>query len=125
MNRVTKPEPVTLSTGEIAQRPIPGLYIIENKEKPKQTKKKTKNIVESVTKAMDEVSLGDNKHNSEVAADPIKKLKNLKKRLREVETLENKLKQGLIAKPEPEQLAKIQRKNDLILEIEGLEKEIQ
>lgn len=57
------------------------------------------------------------------ATDPAKKLKNLKKRLREVEALEEKLKNGTIAKPEPEQLAKINRKNDLLVQIRELEKQ--
>jgi hypothetical protein len=42
MSRNTKPEPVKLSTGETAHRPIPGLIIIDDKEK-KQAKKKNKN----------------------------------------------------------------------------------
>lgn len=58
-------------------------------------------------------------------SDPDKKLKNLKKRLREVETLEEKIKSGTIVKPEPEQLTKIKRKNDLLLQIHELEKQIQ
>lgn len=58
------------------------------------------------------------------ATDPAKRLKNLKKRLREVEALEEKLKKGEITKPEAEQLAKIQRKKDLLMEIHQLEKQI-
>lgn len=54
--------------------------------------------------------------------DPQKKLKNLKKRLREVEALEEKIKNGLITKPEPEQLTKIKRKSDLMMQIHELEK---
>lgn len=59
------------------------------------------------------------------ATDPAKKLKNLRKRLREVEALEEKVKNGIITKPEPEQLAKINRKNDLLVQIRELEKEVQ
>lgn len=57
--------------------------------------------------------------------DPDKKLKNLKKRLREVETLEEKIKNGTLVKPEPEQLIKIKRKNDLLMQIHELEKQLQ
>lgn len=71
-----------------------------------------------MTKQLDNVKLTNS------TTDPAKKLKNLKKRLREVEALEEKLKSGLIPKPEPEQLAKIQRKSDLILQIIELEKTI-
>lgn len=59
------------------------------------------------------------------AIDPAKKLKNLKKRLREVEALEEKIKSGAVSKPEPEQLAKINRKNDLLVQIRELEKQVQ
>lgn len=59
------------------------------------------------------------------AVDPEKKLKNLKKRLREIESLEEKVKNGTLAKPEPEQLTKIKRKNDLLLQIHDLEKQLQ
>lgn len=58
----------------------------------------------------------------DATTDNAKRLKNLKKRLREVEALEEKLKEGLIAKPEPDQLAKVKRKSDLIMEIHELEK---
>lgn len=39
MNR--KPEPVVLPSGQTAQRPIPGLYILDEKPKPKKKKNKT------------------------------------------------------------------------------------
>jgi partner of Y14 and mago protein len=123
MSRNTKPEPVKLSTGETAHRPIPGLIIIDDKEK-KQAKKKNKNKVEEVTKQIQNVTICEKAKEAPVQTDPAKKLKNLKKRLREVETLEEKLKSGLIPKPEPEQLAKIQRKNDLLMQIRELEKQI-
>lgn len=59
------------------------------------------------------------------ATDPAKKLKNLKKRLREVEALEEKIKSGAVAKPEPEQLVKINRKNELLFQIREVEKQMQ
>lgn len=58
------------------------------------------------------------------ATEPAKKLKNLKKRLREVEALAEKLKSGEISKPEPEQLAKVKRKNDLLMQIREIEKQL-
>lgn len=57
--------------------------------------------------------------------DPKKKLKNLKKRLREVEALEEKLEAGSLQNPEKDQLMKIKRKNDLLLQIRELEKQCQ
>ncbi|KAJ8971008.1 hypothetical protein NQ314_000926 [Rhamnusium bicolor] len=70
----------------------------------------------------------ENKVNSnqpQEQTEPTKKLKNLRKRLREVEALEEKLKNGLVPKPEPDQLAKIKRKNDLLMQIHELEKQLQ
>ncbi|KAJ3645841.1 hypothetical protein Zmor_023467 [Zophobas morio] len=122
MNKNTKPEPVKLSTGETAHRPIPGLFIIEDKEK-KQPKKKNKKV-EEVTKQLENTTISEKTKDTPAQTDPAKKLKNLKKRLREVEALEEKLKNGLIPKPEPEQLTKIQRKNDLLMQIRELEKQI-
>lgn len=58
----------------------------------------------------------------EVEISTDKKIKNLKKKVREIEALEEKLKNGSVTKPEPEQLQKIKRKNDLLLQIHELEK---
>ena len=60
-----------------------------------------------------------------VATDPAKKLRNLKKKLRDIEALEAKLSSGEIDKPEPEQLDKVARKPDVMKEIFALEKQIQ
>lgn len=57
--------------------------------------------------------------------DPTKKLKNLRKKLREVETLEEKIEKGLISKPEQEQITKIKRKNEILMQIHTLEKQLQ
>lgn len=92
--------------------------------------------IEEVTKQLETTNLTENKAQNnkkepeeskkqQEATDPVKKLKNLKKRLREVESLEEKLKNGLIAKPEPEQLAKVERKNELLFQIHELEKQVQ
>lgn len=59
------------------------------------------------------------------AIDPAKKLKNLRKKLREVETLQEKIENGFISKPEEEQLAKIKRKNEILMQIRLLEKQVQ
>ncbi|KAF2897833.1 hypothetical protein ILUMI_08341 [Ignelater luminosus] len=152
-NRVTKPV-TALPSGHVAHQSIPGLFILDDKEKSKN-KKKTKNV-EEISKNLEQVKLNEssnakvqsktNKSDAKVktetktaktetkvqkssateannqTTDPAKRLKNLKKRLREVEALEEKLKNGQIAKPEPDQLTKIQRKNDLLMQIRELEK---
>lgn len=60
-----------------------------------------------------------------VATDPAKKLRNLKKKLRDIEALEAKLSSGEIESPEPEQLEKVARKPDVMKDINALEKQIQ
>jgi len=57
-----------------------------------------------------------------VATDPAKKLRNLRKKLRDIEALEARLNSGEIVNPEPEQVEKIARKEDVIKEISALEK---
>lgn len=56
------------------------------------------------------------------ATDPARKLRNLRKKLRDIETLESKLESGEIPDPEPEQLEKVSRKPDVMEEIMSLEK---
>lgn len=53
--------------------------------------------------------------------DPVKRLKNLKKKLREIEALEEKIKTGTLKNPDKEQKEKISRKNEIIKEIEMLD----
>lgn len=125
VNRHTKPsEPVRLPTGHTAHTSIPGLFILDDKEK-KHTKKKSsaaKVKVEEVTKQLENVKIVQEQKT--IDTDPAKRLKNLKKKLREIEALEEKLKKGEITKPEPEQLAKVKRKNDLLMEINQVEKKV-
>lgn len=67
----------------------------------------------------------ENKNRTTESIDPAKKLKNLRKKLREVEALQEKIENGLIPKPEQEQLAKINRKNEILMQIHVLEKQFQ
>jgi len=48
----------------------------------------------------------------------------LKKKLRDIEALEKKLKEGVISNPEPEQLEKVARKIQVEQEIEEMEKQL-
>lgn len=50
-----------------------------------------------------------------------KRLKNLKKKLRQIEDLEFKISSGALAKPDPDQIKKIHQKEVIIDEIESLE----
>lgn len=56
-----------------------------------------------------------------VPADPAKRLKNLKKKLREIEVLEIKLNNGEIENPEKDQLEKVKNKHQVVDEIAKLE----
>lgn len=125
VNRQSKPvEPVKLPSGHTAHTSIPGLFILDDKKKTAKKKAK-KPVVEEVTKQIQSVKIVEKpQEEQKTTTDPVKRLKNLKKKIREIESLEEKLKKGEITKPEPEQLAKIKRKNDLLLEIDQLEKKI-
>jgi len=61
-------------------------------------------------------------HQQPTATDPSRKLRNLRKKLRDIEALEAKLASGEISAPEPEQLEKVSRKADVMAEIAALEK---
>lgn len=56
------------------------------------------------------------------STDPAKRLKNVKKKLRDIEALEGKLKSGELKNPDKDQLEKIKRKAEVIKEIKDLEK---
>jgi partner of Y14 and mago protein len=56
------------------------------------------------------------------ATDPAKKLRNLRKKLRDIEALEKKLSSGEIESPEPEQLEKVSRRVDVEKDIVELER---
>ncbi|XP_042215714.1 partner of Y14 and mago-like [Homarus americanus] len=59
-----------------------------------------------------------------VASDPTKRLRNLKKKLRDIEKLEKQIASGDLKNPEPEQLEKVKKKEEVIQQIENLEDEI-
>ena len=54
--------------------------------------------------------------------DPAKKIKNLRKKLRDTEALEQKIKSGEVKNPDKDQLDKIKRKKEVVKEIQELEK---
>ena len=56
--------------------------------------------------------------------DPTKRLRNLKKKLRDIEALEAKLDSGEVKNPEPEQLEKVVRKAQVQAEIRALEERV-
>lgn len=119
--------------------PIPGLVIPNDGKKKKKKNNKSKGV-DSVTEDLAKTAIskvvkenGSKQVNDTSAktqseetgnnVDPVKRLKNLRKKLREIETLETKIKGGELKNPEKEMLDKISRKSEIMNEIEQLEHE--
>jgi len=109
--------------------PVPLPISSKNKKKKKSSNQSqvTSNGVSELTTQLSSTSITDKPGGGQqpVATDPAKKLRNLKKKLRDIEALEAKLSSGEIDKPEPEQLDKVARKQDVMKEIFALEKQVQ
>lgn len=97
---------------------IPG-YFVDDKPKKSKPKKEKKPKVEEVSKTLAKIKI------EEAPQDPAKRLKNLKKRLREIEALEQKILSGDLKGPEKEQLDKVARKKEVVREIRILESSLE
>ncbi|XP_070496962.1 partner of Y14 and mago [Chironomus tepperi] len=99
----------------------PSATVTATKSQPAPIRVMTK--VEDVTKIDD---LNDTMQNSLKIRDDVvelsKRLKRLRRRLRELELLDEKIKSGEIVKPQKDQLEKITRRFEIEKEIEELEK---
>ncbi|KAL4702622.1 hypothetical protein ACJJTC_013043 [Scirpophaga incertulas] len=110
------------TTGNI--QPIPGMIINVDKKK----KKKKSGVDDAADKlAKCEITEPDfsspsssSQYSVVIQSDPSKRLKNLRKKLRDIETLEEKIKSGLLKNPDKDQREKISKKADIIKEIELL-----
>lgn len=71
-----------------------------------------------------EPTFGTPSPSSSSTSDPSKRLKNLRKKLRDIEYLEEKLKSGTLDNPDKDQKEKMSKKGDILKEIEDLEKQI-
>ncbi|XP_071991130.1 partner of Y14 and mago isoform X1 [Engystomops pustulosus] len=115
----TKPETETTLSKSVKRN-------MKRKEKRKQEKGE-REAVEETRQDMEKISISENvvqkdKVNSENAdAEKAKKLKNLRKKLRQVEDLQQKIDSGEIKQPSKEQLEKLARRKALEEEIEDLE----
>lgn len=110
----------------------------ETKKKKKKSKSKnTEIIIEELAKTtisqpkveekISSLSNDVNKSNTDqtqASVDTEKRLKSLRKKIREIEALEEKLKNRLLKNPEKEILEKMRRKNEIIKEIKSLEAEL-
>lgn len=105
-------------------QPIPGMLINVDKKKKKK-KSGADEAAEKLAKCEitePNFSTASPSTPTNSATDPVKRLKNLRKKLREIETLEEKIKSGLLKTPDKDQKEKMSKKNDIIKEIELLEK---
>ncbi|CAL1606463.1 unnamed protein product [Knipowitschia caucasica] len=100
---------------------------MKRKEKRKQQQTGAEEEpVDSVSLAVDNMTITENAStpdDSSAASEKAKKIKNLKKKLRQVEDLQLKVDSGEIKQPSKEQLDKLTRAQALREEIEQLERE--
>jgi partner of Y14 and mago protein len=100
------------------------------KKKNKSAANKSDTQVKAVTDKLEKTTISDGKTRKDsgsqqpVSTDPAKKLRNLKKKLRDIEALEEKLNSGEIENPEQEQLDKVARKKEVMREITELERSV-
>ena len=87
---------------------------------PKTSVNKTKpttptETVEDVTNSVNKLDIDDRN------TDKLKKIRNLRKKLKEIENLDQKIKCGELVNPDPDQLKKVSRRNEVIEELRVLE----
>lgn len=81
----------------------------------------TEEIIEAFAKTSINPSNVVKKPQQPQQTDPAKRLKNLRKKIREIEILEMKLENGEIPNPEKDQIEKVKNKEQVISEIAKLE----
>jgi len=95
-------------------------------KKKKKAETVENNRYDDVLKKLNATKLSDGSKDSKkgiqpTAADPSKKLKNLKKKLREIDALREKIESGSLTDPDKDQLEKVSRRDQVAQEIEDLE----
>jgi len=88
-----------------------------HKEVPTHTDKSLSTVKQITTNNITK----DNSNTVKKTTDPQKRLKNLRKKIREIETLEDKIKTGALKNPDKEILDKVGRKTEISKEIKRLE----
>ncbi|XP_059561357.1 partner of Y14 and mago-like [Myotis daubentonii] len=105
------------------------------KQKEKRRQQQEKGEAEALSRTLEKVSLGETAPQGSRAAPPAasdqpdpaaitekaKKIKNLKKKLRQVEELQQRIQAGEVSQPSKEQLEKLARRRVLEEELEDLE----
>ncbi|CAO1427758.1 unnamed protein product [Diamesa serratosioi] len=100
---------------------VPGLLVIKKEpKKDKQSTPKTPTAI-NATKVPELEEMFEDALEIDPLLDIYKRLKRLRRKIRDIEVLEQKLKAG--EKPEKDQLEKIERKHEIMIEIHELEVE--
>ncbi|XP_022238740.1 partner of Y14 and mago-like isoform X2 [Limulus polyphemus] len=116
--------------------PTPNVSKSSKKKKKKKQQQEVKTIDQNLTEDVTKLHIcetgldrnnesSENKTCQETFSDPAKRIKNLKKKLREIVKLEQKIESGEITNPEKDQLEKIARKGEIEAEIEDLELDLE
>ena len=111
---------------EPVKKTIPGAVFVEDqKDKSNQKKKETETAAAAatslLTKQMSEIKISSKITPEQIEADQkLKTIRKLKKQLREIEQLEEKIENGQLATPEKEQLEKISKKETVIKQLNEL-----
>ncbi|XP_013415966.1 partner of Y14 and mago-like [Lingula anatina] len=103
---------------------IPGLSKSAKKNaKRKEKKKQEAGDVTSLSSSLQETKLNDKEKDAkpEVKVDPAKRIKTLKKKIKQIEDLQARIDSGDLKEPDKDQLEKISRKQQILTEIEELE----
>lgn len=78
--------------------------------------------LDEVTKAVNDLQLGSNSSSTDGHTDLSKKLRKLRKKIREIEIIEERLRSSEVPRPDKDQIEKAKRKPEILKEIEDLEK---
>lgn len=89
-----------------------------HKEVPAHTDKQLSTAKQATT---NNIKTKDNSNTTQKMTDPQKRLKNLRKKIREIEVLEDKIKTGALKNPDKEILDKVARKTEISKEVKRLE----
>lgn len=81
-------------------------------------------IANATTEAITERLKGANISEQASPADAARRLKNLRKRLAQIDALKAKMESGELANPDPDQVRKVQRREEVLDEIRELELEV-
>lgn len=115
----------------------PGLHIEDqqksSKNQKKHKKKKKDNEqnqgIDKLTKNIEDINIsgtttGKNLYTNDPNEVKAKKLKNLKKKLRQIEELQSKIDSGEVVKPEANQIEKLAKRSEIEEEMKTLEKDL-